>query len=359
MIGNSLDKCDLSVIIITRNEEELVEDCIKSVLSALKLARDNGVIESSEVIHVDSASTDGTIELAKKYPINILQLDPSCPLSAGAGLYIGFLHAKKRYLGIVAGDMTIDTKWFTNALPHLDDENIAGVTGVYVEELNGTNMTSKSFIESSKDQPPGEVEVIASGIFKKDVLEEVGAYNPYLKAAEDKDLSWKITEKGYKLVRLPYIECHHFCSGRDKKVTFIQYLKKMFDYSFGSGQAARYSIRNKKMFWKFLSQYVNIYFAKIYILLLLSFSFILANLLNFMMKSTNIMSYAIIVIDILLAIFGAFIALVRYKGEKWNEFIFSFHVIPYMFTRELGFILGFFKKPRDPSSYPVRVKKIK
>ena len=50
----------LSVIIITKNEEEMLEDCLKS-LSGL----------SSEILIIDDESYDGTLKIAQKYQTNI------------------------------------------------------------------------------------------------------------------------------------------------------------------------------------------------------------------------------------------------------------------------------------------------
>ena len=50
----------LSVVVITRNEEKYIADCLDSLLASL-----SDVEWSWEVIHVDSASTDRTVEVAK------------------------------------------------------------------------------------------------------------------------------------------------------------------------------------------------------------------------------------------------------------------------------------------------------
>jgi Glycosyltransferases involved in cell wall biogenesis len=46
----------LSVIIIARNEEKMIEDCLKSVRQL-----------ADEIILVDTGSTDKTVEIAKRY----------------------------------------------------------------------------------------------------------------------------------------------------------------------------------------------------------------------------------------------------------------------------------------------------
>ncbi|NIR13001.1 MAG: glycosyltransferase, partial [Desulfobacterales bacterium] len=54
------EKTPLSVAIITKDEEERLPDCLKSVTFA------------DEVLVVDSGSTDGTVELAKSFGARVL-----------------------------------------------------------------------------------------------------------------------------------------------------------------------------------------------------------------------------------------------------------------------------------------------
>lgn len=350
------EECDISIIILTRNEESLIGECIKSVLSALEYARKKNVLNSSEVILVDSASADNTIDIARKYPIRILQLDPSWQLSAGAGMYTGVSHSKGRFIAKVDGDTILYEDWFANALPELQKKGIGGVTGIYVEEVNDMSLTGNAYVNASKNQPPGEVEVIATGIFNRSILFEAGSFNPFLKAAEDRDLSWKISDLGYKLMRLPFLEIRHFLADNGKEMTYFEHLKKMFGYSIGEGHAARYSIHNKKTFWRYLRRYTTVYFSQIYILI-----FLWMNLLysNYLMLTESINSMLILIIDFLVLLFCLFIITVKYKGTGWEEFLYAFHVIPYMFVREMGFILGFLKLPKKPTEYPADVKIIK
>lgn len=49
-------KKDISVVIITLNEEQRLEDCLRSVLSI-----------SDDIVVIDSGSTDRTVEIAQKY----------------------------------------------------------------------------------------------------------------------------------------------------------------------------------------------------------------------------------------------------------------------------------------------------
>ena len=353
---NRMDECDISVIIITRNEEDVIGECIASVLSALEFAKKQNIISSYEVIMVDSASDDDTINIARKYPIKVIQLDPSWPLSAGAGMYTGVLHSNGIFLAKVDGDTIVCKDWFANALPCLQKNDIAAVTGIYIEEIDKSSMIGSAYLEASKHQPPGEVNVIATGIFKKSILLEAGSFNPFLKAAEDRDLSWKIYELGYKLIRLPFFEIRHYLGGESKNITYIEYLKKMFMYSVGEGHAARYSIKNRKIFKKYVFRYATVHFAQIYILIFLWFNLLNSNYL-FLTGLTN--SKVILILDFIIFSFVLFVITVRLKGEKSEGFLLSFQAIPYIIVRDIGFVFGMMKSPKKSSKYPQNCKIIK
>lgn len=55
-----LKKIDLSIIVIAKNEKSVINDCLESAKFA------------SEVILLDGGSTDGTLEIAKKFSVRII-----------------------------------------------------------------------------------------------------------------------------------------------------------------------------------------------------------------------------------------------------------------------------------------------
>ena len=114
MYGVEMEKncLGMSVVIISYNEEKNIERCIQSCLNLKKS------LKVDEIILSDSCSTDNTIEIAKKYPIKIIQLK-SCSLrSASAGRYIGSLMTspKSNFIFFVDGDMQVIEDWPIKAL---------------------------------------------------------------------------------------------------------------------------------------------------------------------------------------------------------------------------------------------------
>lgn len=360
-INPSTNNCDLSVVIITRNEEEMIAACIESVLEAVKNAYDAGLIDSSEVILSDSASTDKTIEIAKNYPIKIVQLHPDWPLSAPAGLYTGFLQSTGDLIYFIGGDMVLDSNWFINAIPHLTDENIAAVTGVESEFLDQSTVMGRKMTEAVKnnDMPLGEVDMVGTAIFKRNVLEKVGPHNPYLKGGEDRDISYRIKAAGYNMIRIDKPLLYHYWAKKDGKLTFRRYLRSLYVWSKGDGQAARSSIGNKVVLLKQLKRYFNTGYLRIYGSIILAVVFVYMNFLSFYYSLNFLHLLLTLLLDVIIFMMVISWAMIHYAGGTFNEFIFSFHVVPYAVTRHVGFIRGFFTRVRDVRDYPKDPKIIK
>jgi len=256
---------DLSVVIITKNEAEMIGRCIESALSAIEYAKKKGVIQTAEVILSDSASTDKTIEIAVRYPIKIMQLKSSWKLSAAAGLYVGFLFARGRYIQNLGGDQIIDKKWFSNAIPYHKEEKLAAVSGFEAEYLSESLQHAKEKVEQAQNVPPGETDMVGNAIFKSIILKKkVGLYNPYLKGGEDRELSYRIINAGYKLLKIPYLSTTHYWAGETGELDLITYLKSAYNWSKGDGQAFRASLNNKEITMKHLERYANAFYIRIY-----------------------------------------------------------------------------------------------
>jgi glycosyltransferase involved in cell wall biosynthesis len=353
--------CDLSVIIISRNEEEMIADCIESVLKAIENAYKKGLINSSEVILSDSASTDQTIDISMRYPIKIVQLKKEWKLSASAGRYIGYLYSKGNYIMFMDGDCVLDEYWLCISIPYLEDGKVGGIDGIekeFIEEQSPFQAMFKLNEFEIKDVV--EVDVVGKGLFKREVLEKVGPYHPYLIGGEDRDISYRIRAKGYKLLRLPHIYVTHYWAKKEGKLTLRRYLKSVYVWSKGDGQALRSSLKNKKVTIQYLKRYYNTSYIKIYGTIFLFIALVHMNIITlFLGTQFSVPLIFTSLIDFVLLLLGGSYAFMRKKGGKWEEFLFSFYVVPYAFIRHIGFTIGFIDKPKVPAKYPRDVKIIK
>lgn len=123
----------VSVILKTLNEEARIGAAIESVLAAL-----DGV--GGEVIVADGGSRDRTLAIAARYPIQVVQLEPSIRPSCGIGPQLGFQYSREPFICLMDGDMLLDPGFLPEALSYLSaNPRAAGVTG-HVEEMNDTSL---------------------------------------------------------------------------------------------------------------------------------------------------------------------------------------------------------------------------
>src|SRR5215467_15060459 len=72
-----------SVVIIARNEEAYIAQCIEAVLAA------TASLQACDVVLVDSHSNDRTVAIASTYPIRILRLSGAPRCCPAMGRYVG------------------------------------------------------------------------------------------------------------------------------------------------------------------------------------------------------------------------------------------------------------------------------
>jgi len=103
----------LSVVIIGKNTEKILGRSIDSVLTAITQAE--RLIDTFEIIYVDSNSTDSSLQIAQGYSaVRTVAITSSTFYSASLGRHLGLKHARYDNLLFLDGDMTLSPDWFTN-----------------------------------------------------------------------------------------------------------------------------------------------------------------------------------------------------------------------------------------------------
>lgn len=195
-------KCTLSCIVIGRNEEKVIGNAIQSLIAVREYLPD------TEVIFVDSASPDRSVEIACQYPIRVLQLRPEWQLSASAGRYIGFLWAKGEYIFFLDGDAVVDPTWLVKGVEFMKSQpeygSVAGVLDeIYVDEDGGNETLAPNvfYQDLSKDIDPRKA-LGGTAMYRREVLEKVGGFQPWLRAAEDDEMHLRVRLGGWKVARI-------------------------------------------------------------------------------------------------------------------------------------------------------------
>jgi len=131
----------LSVVVIGKNEAENLPRLADSI-DALAGFCDFPI----ETLFIDSASTDGSLEIAKKRFDKVIELVQSDGLCASAGRYVGTIAARFPWVLYLDGDMEICPQFFQVVanIPNTEDECM-GYVGLYVHHFNNGSVAVQGF----------------------------------------------------------------------------------------------------------------------------------------------------------------------------------------------------------------------
>jgi glycosyltransferase involved in cell wall biosynthesis len=233
--------CNVSIIVIGRNEAQRIERCLRSVFASMPSRED------CEVIYVDSASEDETVAIASRFPIRILQLRQSWKLSPSAGRYIGYQHARGKYLLFVDGDSLLYKRWLVRACEFLGENPACGGVGgimhqAYLSRSGNCIAVAKNYFSQSPEEPV-RAAVSLSGIamYRRDAMEKAGTFNPFLTTGEECELALRIQDAGYSLARIFEPMCVTYSSPRETVGEIMRRSRsKLYDY----GTTLRYCLKN-------------------------------------------------------------------------------------------------------------------
>ncbi len=312
----------ISVVIPSKDEEKTIAKCIDSVIAALE------GIQSYEIILVDSYSVDRTIEIAKKYPIRILRLKKYWPKSPAAGRYLGGIDSNGKYILYLDADMAVDKEWIKRGLNALEkSEKFAGVTGVIYNVLPDEKVNKKRPVRTHI----GHVEYLpGAAIYRNDALKEVKYFNPFLQGYEDKEIGYRISERGFKQLRIKDTIAYHFVKEKDLKET-----QEKSRYFTGVGQFLRLHFNLTSLVGTF-REYPLIFFFYCYFLfslglailsiiqkdsvfLVIPISLSLVILLALIFKQRNLRKSALFILSIFLSSANIVWGLLR-KTVKADEY---------------------------------------
>ncbi len=190
-----------SVIVIAKNEEAYLPHCLQSVLRAV--AR----IGRAEIVLVDSASTDRTVEIALSYGVRVISLRPDWPLSPAAGRYAGFHHTSGELIMFVDGDTIIDDEWLSRATAWFEQTDVAGVMGFFDDvDEDGRPLP---YVGKRSPVVTRINELRGNGLYRRAAMNQVGTFNPYLTTEEEAELGLRLRSAGWRLLQLPIpMSCH-------------------------------------------------------------------------------------------------------------------------------------------------------
>ena len=126
----------VSIIIRTKNEEEWISKCLKSVFAQKDV--------KIEVIIVDNKSSDTTLLRAREFDVKIIEIDKYLP---GLALNYGIKNSNGEIICCLSGHcVPTDEYWLSNLIKPLSNNKIAGTYGRQVPTENSDPLDVRDLV---------------------------------------------------------------------------------------------------------------------------------------------------------------------------------------------------------------------
>lgn len=179
----------VSVVVIGRNEGHRLSRCLQSVAG---MTREGFELE---VIYVDSASTDGSPDIAAAMGARVITLESAHP-SAARGRNAGWRAAKGAFVLFLDGDTIVHPTFVSTALMTMRAPNVAVVWG-HRRELYPEHSIYNRVLDLDWAYPPGRTAFCGGdALMRVSMLQVVDGFDATLIAGEEPDLCRRIRALG-------------------------------------------------------------------------------------------------------------------------------------------------------------------
>ena len=197
----------LSIVVIGRNEGQRLSSCLESI----KRARGVAV---NEVIYVDSASTDGSSELALQHGATVIVVRPERP-TAAIGRNAGWRCAVSDFILFLDGDTVLHPDFAMVACGALAQDPSLAATWGHRREIHPQASIYNRILDLDWIYPPGFTEFCGGDVMmRRKILVDTGGFDESLIAGEEPELCRRIRARGYRML---HIDCP--MTGHDLQIT--------------------------------------------------------------------------------------------------------------------------------------------
>lgn len=214
----------VSIITVTYNSQDLIVDCLKSVIKHTSL--------SHEIIVVDNASTDETTSVLEKAKLNIRLIKSDQNLGFGAGNQLGVNQASGEYLFFLNPDTKFRMDTLTPLVDYLAKHDQVGLVapklvnnqGKPQESIRNLPTLTRAiqefwFNQSNRyeafspntDQPMIVESVVgAAMLIQRQLFNDLGGWDKrYFMYFEDLELCRQLKKQQLQVVVLPTVTAEH------------------------------------------------------------------------------------------------------------------------------------------------------
>jgi glycosyltransferase involved in cell wall biosynthesis len=318
--------CCVSIIIKTLNEEKGIAATLESALRAIESV-------GGEVILADSLSTDRTVEIARRYPVRIVQLMHPEERCCGVGPQLGYQYAQGEFIYLMDGDMELLDGFLEQALSFMAQHpDIAGVGG-RVREMNLSSPEYRARHAQWAELNSGPSSRLdGGGLYRRSAIEAAGYFSDRnLHSYEEFDLAARLRALGWGFWRLPVNATSHY--GHETPPYQLLWRRWRNGYLWGIGELLRASAHEPRQ--RLLLALKEVREIRIYAAVLVWWAVLLA-----LMFLPTALGYRV---SAVLLLFLAPLALMSWRKRSVTRGLYA--VAAWSFNAA-GMARGLFRKPR-------------
>jgi GT2 family glycosyltransferase len=214
-----------SVIIVNWNGERFLERCLTAVMAQ--------TVKPHEIILVDNASSDGSVEIVRRFPsVRLMTQDQNTGFARGNNLAIEAASAESKWIALLNPDAFAEPRWLETLLmaaesnPGFDvfGSKLVNAADPTVQDGGGDAYHISGLVWRMGHGVPVPTSVenarevfspcAAAALYRRSVLREIGGFDEdYFCYVEDVDLGFRLRLAGYRCLHVPQSVAHHIGSG--------------------------------------------------------------------------------------------------------------------------------------------------
>ncbi len=192
-------KARIALVIIGRNEAHHLARSLPGLADRF-----------DKLVYVDSGSTDGSQDLARRHGAEVVELDMDLPFTAARARNAGFAavladRRRFRYVQFMDGDCELVPGYIERAVGFLEEHPEYGmVCGRRVERNPGASIFN-TLCDIEWDTPVGDADYCGGDVTVRVLaLQEIEGYDDSLIAGEDPEVCVRLRQAGWKIYRLDH-----------------------------------------------------------------------------------------------------------------------------------------------------------
>ena len=215
----------VTIVIVTWNGERFLDQCLSALLAQ--------TVKPHEIILVDNASADRSLEIARRFPsVRLMALERNTGFAQGNNLAIEAASKDSEWIGFINPDAFAESRWLETLLVAAKANSKFDVFGsqlvnaaepLILDGVGDAYHLSGRVWRKSRGTPisattESKCEIFspcaAAALYRRSALLELGGFDEdYFCYVEDVDLGFRLRLAGYRCLYVPQSVAHHVGSG--------------------------------------------------------------------------------------------------------------------------------------------------